>query len=158
MDPRSSRAAGWQTFSGIVLVIGGVFAMIDGLVAVNKASFFSANAVYAFSNLHTWGWIIFGLGVAGIVSGIAVFSGSQWARWLGVAVAAVSALGQLMFAQAYPLWSLMIMAIDFFVIYGLVVYGGRESAAAMAGYYEDTGRAPGTSEIGTIDEEHRRAA
>jgi hypothetical protein len=158
MDPRSSRATGWQTFAAVVLVIGGFFAMIDGLVAVNKARFFSANAVYVFSNLNTWGWIIFGLGVAGIVSGIAVFSGSQWARWLGIAVAAVSALGQLMFAQAYPLWSLMIMAIDFLVIYGLVVYGGRESVAAMTGYSEDTGRAPGTSEIGAVDDERRRAA
>ncbi len=116
----------------MVLTIGGIFALIEGLTAVYKSSFFTANAVFVFSDLRTWGWIIFGLGVAGVISGLAVLSGSESARWLGVAVAGLSALGQLLFAQAYPIWSLMIMAIDFLVIYGLLAYGGRQSAAGAA--------------------------
>jgi hypothetical protein len=158
MDPRSTRTAGWLTFSAVVLCIGGLFAVIDGLVAVNQARFFSANAVFIFSDLNTWGWIIFGLGVAGIASGLAVFSGRQWARWLGIIVAGLSALGQLLFAQAYPLWSLMIMSIDFLVVYGLVVHGSSESVAAMSGYYEEESRATGTPDIGAVEDERRRAA
>ena len=35
-----------------------------------------------------------------------------------------------MFAQAYPLWSLIIIGVDILVIYGLAVYGGRVAEAA----------------------------
>jgi hypothetical protein len=151
--PTRSRGANWVWFSAIVLIIGGAFALIDGLVAVYRSSFFTANAVYVFSDLRTWGWIIFGLGVAGVASGFAVLSGREWARWLGVAVAGVSALGQLLFAQAYPLWSLMIMAIDFLVIYGLVAYGGRDYAADER-YEHSQSSATGTGETA----QDRRAA
>ena len=156
MDPRSTRGAGWLAFSAVVLVIGGLFAMIDGLVAVNQSRFFSQNAVFIFSDLKTWGWIIFGLGVAGIASGVAVFSGRQWARWTGIIVATASACGQLLFAQAYPLWSLMIMTIDFLVIYGLVVYGSRQSIREMMGYYEEEETTVGTPDIGSVEDEERR--
>lgn len=132
MGPRASRGTGWVGFSSVVLTIGGIFALIEGLTAVYKSSFFTANAVFVFSDLRTWGWIIFGLGVAGVISGLTVLSGRESARWLGVTVASLSALGQLLFAQAYPVWSLMIMAIDFLVIYGLVAYAGRQSAAGAA--------------------------
>jgi len=132
MEPRASRGTGWVGFSSVVLTIGGIFALIEGLTAVYKSTFFTANAVFVFSDLRTWGWIIFGLGVAGVISGLTVLSGRESARWLGVTVASLSALGQLLFAQAYPVWSLMIMAIDFLVIYGLVAYAGRQSAAGAA--------------------------
>ena len=132
MEPRTSRGTGWVGFSAVVLTIGGIFALIEGLTAVYKSTFFTANAVFVFSDLRTWGWIIFGLGVAGVISGLTVLSGRESARWLGVTVASLSALGQLLFAQAYPVWSLMIMAIDFLVIYGLVAYAGRQSAAGAA--------------------------
>ena len=119
-------------FSAVVLTIGGIFALIEGLTAVYKSSFFTANAVFVFSDLRTWGWIITGLGAAGVISGLAVLSGSEAARWLGVTVAGLSALGQLLFAQAYPVWSLMIMAVDFLVIYALVAYAGRQSVVGAA--------------------------
>ena len=103
MDPRATRGAGWIAFSTAVLIIGGAFAIIDGLMAVYRSRFFSSSAVYVFSDLKTWGWIVFGLGVAAVAAGFAVFTGAAWARWLGVAVAALNAIAQLMFAQAYPL-------------------------------------------------------
>ena len=64
MDSRATRGAGWIAFSSAVLIIGGAFAIIDGLMAVYRARFFSSSAVYVFSDLKTWGWIVFGLGVA----------------------------------------------------------------------------------------------
>ena len=38
--------------------------------------------------------------------------------------AGLNAIGQLMFAPAYPWWSLAMFAIDILIIYGLAVYGG----------------------------------
>jgi len=164
MYARSRRGEGWITFSVVVLVVGGTFAIIDGLVAVYRSRFFSSSAVYVFSDLRTWGWIVFGLGVAAVVAGFAVASGREWARWLGIAVAGVNAVAQLMFVQAYPLWSLMIMAIDILVIYGLTAYG---STGAQEAYVHqetketsritaDTARR-GETTTETRDEESRAA-
>ena len=93
MDSREPRASGWQTYSGLVLSFGGLFAAISGLTAVYRSSFFSSDAVFLFSDLNTWGWIIFSLGALGIISGLAVFSGREWARWTGIAIAGLGALG-----------------------------------------------------------------
>jgi hypothetical protein len=58
-----------------------------------------------------------------------VFTGAQWARWFGIAIASLSAIEQLLFVQAYPWWSLAVFALDVLVVYALAVYGGRPRAA-----------------------------
>jgi hypothetical protein len=164
MDTRDTRAAGWQTFSGLVLALGGIFAVIDGLMAVYKSSFFVGNAVFVFSDLKTWGWITFGLGVLAFVAGVAVFSGREWARWTGIFIAGLAALGQLLTAQAYPLWSLMLMGIFVLAGYGLAVYGVRDtSSRASSGYrYETrtttTESSERPSDISDVSDRDRRAA
>ena len=57
------RGFGWLAFAGYVLIIAGVFSMIDGIVALANSSFFTANAHFVFSSLRTWGWIILALGI-----------------------------------------------------------------------------------------------
>jgi hypothetical protein len=161
MDTRDTRASGWQAYSGIVLALGGVFAVVHGLMAVYRSTFFANDAVFVFSDLNTWGWIIFSLGVLGIASGFAVFSGREWARWTGIAVAALGALGQMMVAQAYPLWSLMITGMYLLAVYGLAVYGVRDSAATGSvsrGETTISETSRGQSGISEVSDRDRRAA
>jgi hypothetical protein len=164
MDSRETRAAGWQTFSGLVLALGGIFAVIDGLMAVYRSSFFAGNAVFVFSDLRTWGWITFGIGVVAFASGIAVFSGREWARWTGIFIAGLGIVGQMLTAQAYPLWSLMLMGIFVLAGYGLAVYGVRESSSRSSrGYrYETTTTTNESSErpssVSDVSDRERRAA
>ena len=67
-----------------------------------------------------------------------------------------------MFAQAYPLWSLMIMGVYILAVYGLAVYGVRESAAESAGSYRyestTTETSQGPSGISDVSDRDRRAA
>ena len=42
MEPRVGRGAGWVAYSAIVLGIAGIFGIIDGLMAVYKSTFFTA--------------------------------------------------------------------------------------------------------------------
>ena len=117
--------------------------------------------MFVFSDLNTWGWITFGLGALAVASGLAIFSGREWARWIGIAIAGLGALGQLLTAQAYPLWSLMIMGVYLLAVYGLAVYGVRDSVASSAGYRSETstseisGRPTNISDVSDRD---RRAA
>jgi hypothetical protein len=42
----------------------------------------------------------------------------------------LNAIDQMLFIQAYPFWSLMIIAVDVVAIYGLCAYGSRANLAA----------------------------
>ena len=53
--------------------------------------------------------------------------GSPWGLVAGVVIAGVSAIVQLGFLAAYPVWSILIIALDVVVIYALIVHG-RELA------------------------------
>jgi hypothetical protein len=121
-----ARGAGWLTLAATMLGLAGTFNIIDGVVAVSKSKFFAPHAVYVFSNLHTWGWIVMILGIVQLLAAGAIFSGSEFARWFGILAAGLNAIGQLMFVQAYPWWSLSLFAIDIMVIYALSAYGGSQ--------------------------------
>jgi hypothetical protein len=119
------RGAGWLVFASAMLGLVGILAVIDGVVALSKSKFYVADATYVFSDLRTWGWITLIIGAFAIVAAMGVLSGSQFGRWFGMIAASVIAIDQFVFAQAYPLWSLLVFGSAVLVIYALAVYGGR---------------------------------
>jgi hypothetical protein len=62
------------------------------------------------------------------VAGFFVFSGAAWARAIGIVLAGVSAIANFLFIPYYPFWSLLMIALDIFVIWALAVHR-REVAA-----------------------------
>lgn len=128
-DQVVERGAGWISFAGVMLLLAGTFNVIDGIVAISKSRFYAADAVYVFSDLNTWGWIVLVLGVILLAAAWSVVAGGQWGRWFGVAAAGINGIGQLMFVPAYPWWSLAAFAVDVLIIYGLCAYGGRPDVA-----------------------------
>ena len=62
------------------------------------------------------------------MAGVFVFAGQVWARTVGVIVALVSAVFNLGFLAAYPLWSLIMIALDVMVILALTVHGSDVKA------------------------------
>jgi hypothetical protein len=117
---------GWLAFAGMMLGLAGTFNFIDGILALANSKVFTANAVYVFGDLRTWGWIVLVLGALQVVAGVAIFAGSELARWFGITVAGLSAIGQLLFIQPYPVWSIALFAMDIVIIYALAVYGGSK--------------------------------
>jgi hypothetical protein len=128
--PRTDKGVGWITFAALMLGFAGTFTLIDGIVALSKSKFYVDGAVYVFSDVRGWGWIMLVLGACTLVAAFAVFGGSQAARWFGVALAGINAIGQLMFLPAYPWWAMAVFAVDVLVIYALVAYGGRDYSEA----------------------------
>lgn len=123
---------GWVIFSGVMLFMAGLFGVIDGLVAiVNEEVFLVTDEQAIVVDVSTWGWVHLAVGVATLVTGLAVLGGQLWAVILGVFIAIVSATSQLLFITVFPWWSLAIMAIDVLVIYGLVVHGAAAAEAAQ---------------------------
>jgi hypothetical protein len=126
-EDESMAGTGWLSFAAIMLGFAGMFNVIDGILAVGNSKVYAANAVYVFSDLRTWGWIVLILGTLEIVAAFALFTGSKLAKWFGIVAAGLNAIGQLMFLPAYPFWSLALFAMDILIIYALAVYGGAKA-------------------------------
>src|SRR4051794_16220769 len=121
-----SSGVGWVVFAAVMLAFTGLWNLFEGIAAISSAHVFVANANFVFSDLNSWGWIVLCLGILQGVAALTLLSGSELARWFGIACASVNAIGQLMFAPAYPWWSIAMFSIDILVIYALAAYGGAK--------------------------------
>ena len=114
---------GMTTFAGVMLIIAGAFNVIQGLVALFQNEVYVAGPRYVFAfDLTAWGWTHLIIGAVVAAAGFAVLSGQVWGRSVGVAVAVLSMLANFLFVPYYPVWSLLIIALDFFVIWALIAY------------------------------------
>ena len=118
------------TFAGVMMIVTAVFNGIEGLVALfrNEVYVVAPRYVFAF-DLTTWGWVHVLVAVIVGIAGVGVMSGQLWARMVGIAFALVSMTTNFLFIPYYPVWSLLIITLDVFVIWALCVYN-RDAAAA----------------------------
>jgi hypothetical protein len=105
-----NRGFGWMVFAGALLLILGCTNIIEGIAAVSGSHFFAANAHYLIGDLNSWGWVVWLVGIAQGLTAVALLVKNQFARWLGVVFACLNALAQLLMIQAYPFWSLALLA------------------------------------------------
>jgi hypothetical protein len=73
---------------------------------------------------------VLGVGAVQFLTAFAIWSGSEWGRWVGIVSAGANAIVQMFFIPAFPLLSVTLFAVDVLVIYALVTYGGRRPARA----------------------------
>ena len=123
------RGAGWLAFAGTVLVVSGVFKIFDALWAFKYDDEVSeeVQTVLFENDLQSWGWVWLVVGIVLVLAGIAVVSGAEWARWLGIVTASVAAIAFLPWIYYQPLWTLLSVTLAVMVIYALATYGGRRS-------------------------------
>jgi len=117
----SPWAAGASTFGATIMIVVGIFQFAEGLIAViNGSKFFVNTPNYVFTfNATSWGWFHMIIGLAAAVAGGFIFSGNIFARSVGVALAVLSALSNFLWLPYYPVWAIVIIALDVFVIWGL---------------------------------------
>jgi hypothetical protein len=118
---------GWVAFAGIMMVLLGAFHIIDGLIALFQDEYFlvTRSGLAVDVDFTTWGWVHLIAGIIIVAAGIAVFAGQVWARIIGVLLAMLSAVVNLGFLSAYPIWSSIMILIDILVIWALTVHGGE---------------------------------
>ena len=80
------RGLGLVFFAAIMLLVVGLFNVIDGIAAIANSHLFVANAHYVFGDLRAWGWVVLILGLLQLLAGGGVMVGNQAARWFGIAV------------------------------------------------------------------------
>jgi hypothetical protein len=111
-------------FAGVMMILIGSFHAIAGLSGIIKDDFYAITPNYILEfDSTTWGWIHLIGGIVVLLAGISVFKGSVWARVVGVLVASISAIVSFAWIPIYPIWSLIIIAVDVAVIWALTVHG-----------------------------------
>jgi hypothetical protein len=58
-----------------------------------------------------------------------LYRGATWARIVVIILVALNAIGQLALLPVQPWWSLILLAVDFLVIFALTVHGKELKAA-----------------------------
>ncbi|HKF17690.1 MAG TPA: hypothetical protein VKF14_10935 [Candidatus Dormibacteraeota bacterium] len=128
MVTRQPIPSGWAVFAGTILLIVGIFNAIYGLVALfrPRAITVSGQGVIVW-DFSTWGWILLAIGIVQIAVSLGLFAVQGWARWMAIGVAGLSAVAQIAFFTAYPLWSLLVILLDVLVIWQLSMHWQPEA-------------------------------
>jgi hypothetical protein len=119
----SGLVHGLAVFAGVMMIMAGAFQAIVGLVGVFTNQFYAATENYVFQfDVTRWGFVHVLLGIVVLLAGLAVMSGRTWGRVVGIILAGLSALANFAYIPYYPVWSLLIIALDVLVIWALSVY------------------------------------
>jgi len=120
---------GWVAFAGIMMVVLGIFHALMGLVGLFEEDYYLVGESGLMVNVDytVWGWTHLILGLVVAAAGVALTRGETWARIVAVVVAVVSAITNLAFMSAYPIWSVIMITIDFLIIFAVTAHGDRNS-------------------------------
>ena len=113
-------AAGTSIAAAVILMTVGILQLLQGIAAVAENELFVVGVEYTFKfDFTTWGWIHIVFGVVIILVGLALLTGTTWARMGAIILAALSILVNFMWLPYYPWWSVLIIALDIVVIWAV---------------------------------------
>jgi hypothetical protein len=122
----SPWATGFAMFAGVLMIIAGLWAIILGISAILNDKVFVTTQGYLYEfDITGWGWVHLILGVLVGGAGIGIIQGATWGRVVGIAVASLSLLANFLFIPHYPVWSILIIALDVLIIWALIAYPSR---------------------------------
>ncbi|WP_405585945.1 hypothetical protein [Streptomyces sp. NBC_01092] len=135
--PGPAPASGWVTgslvFAGVLMLVSGLLAILQGISAIAEDDVYARIGDYVFkANLTAWGWILLCLGVVAVGVGAGILQGAWWARITGIFLASLSMVAHFLFLPYTPVWSVVMVGIDFFVILALALAPDASDAANAA--------------------------
>jgi hypothetical protein len=134
-DRKQAWASGGTILAATAMLIIGIYQVLVGIAAIARDTFFvitdtTRGAYYYDVDITAWGWIHVAVGAVVLVAGFFLFTGAMWARALAIGIAVVSAVANFFFLPYYPLWALLIIALDVFVIWAVANIGVSARRAA----------------------------
>lgn len=123
-ENRNGFAVGITVLAATLMFVVGLLHAVQGLVAIVNDTFYVVGNEWVFEfDVTTWGWIHLVLGALVVVAGAFVLRGAVWARTVGVLVAALSIVVNFAWLPYYPVWAVVIIALDVLIIWALTVHG-----------------------------------
>jgi len=116
-------ASGGVVFAGVLMLMNGVLAIFQGISLLAEDDVWARVGDYVYKvSLTGWGVILLCLGVLAAVTGAFILRDASWARMTGIFLASLSMLAQFLFLPYAPVWSVIMIGLDFFAIWALAVY------------------------------------
>lgn len=120
-----SAPGGVTLFAAVLLVIAGLLDVLRGISALAEDEVYIRTPDYVFKfDLTGWGVIELILGIVAIAVGIGLLQGMEWARMAGVALAGLLIVTSFLFLPYFPFWSIVLIALYGFIIWGLCTHDG----------------------------------
>ncbi|MCE3556546.1 hypothetical protein LWC33_34545 [Pseudonocardia sp. RS11V-5] len=122
----------WTTtfalFAAVLMMLAGACGVLAGIAAILHDEVVVGTPQYTYAlDLTAWGWIHLVLAVVLGAAGAGVLWGATWARAVGIAAAAINIVAHFAFLPHFPVWALVIIALDAIVIWALASYRGENA-------------------------------
>lgn len=122
----SGRATTFAVFAAILMMLGGVMGVLVGVAAILRDEIYVRTPQYVLAfDVTVWGWVHIVLALALGAAGVGVVWGRNWARVVGIGAAGLNLIAHFAFLPYFPIWSLVVIALDLLVIWALAVYPGE---------------------------------
>jgi hypothetical protein len=124
--------AGWIVFAGTMMMLLGALHVFQGFVALFNDTYFVApkSGLTIHVDYTAWGWAHLLMGALVVAAGAGLLAGQMWARIVGVGLAFLSCIVNVAFLAAYPVWSMIMVAVDILVIWAITVHGSEMKTAS----------------------------
>src|SRR3954451_19461553 len=121
MASQHSRAwTGWIVFAGIMLMVISSINIFEGFLAlISNERVVATRGNFVIVDMTSWGWTLVLSGVVMLGVAIGLLAGAGWARITSIVVIGLHAAAQVLWIGAYPIWSLLMIALDTIVLFAL---------------------------------------
>jgi hypothetical protein len=126
----SPASVGGMMLASVLMIFSGLITFFDGIVGIIHGSFFPTVSNYAF----TIGPV--GRGIVNLILGALIFAagfslmlGMFWARVVGITLAVLIGIYNFLILPWYPIWSIILIALNVYIIWALA-RGGRRPGRA----------------------------
>jgi hypothetical protein len=126
---RQVVAAGTSIGAGALLFTTAVLTVLQGIQALvdHRPLIIGSNYVYKF-NATGWGWIHIATGIALGIVAIGLIAGAVWARITAIVMACISIVVMFMWLPYYPMWSVIVIALDVIIIWAVATRDTTEAS------------------------------
>ncbi|HEX5744492.1 MAG TPA: hypothetical protein VFX84_03540 [Candidatus Saccharimonadales bacterium] len=120
-----ANLSGWVSFAGILLILRGIAEAFVGITALVNNQYLlisegNQELITTVGNTTPWGLVHLAVGVVVLATGFSLLHGSNWARLFAIIFTGAAFLVSLAFLAVFPLWAIIALIVDGFILYGLV--------------------------------------
>jgi hypothetical protein len=113
--------SGWFTFGAVMFGLAGISNLLWGIGALDSKRYLPEDGLLA-SNLEVWGWISIIWALLALTGSVLLFIRNPWSAGVAIILATLNAAFWLFAIPVLPIWSLVVIAIDVLIIYGLSMH------------------------------------
>lgn len=117
---------GWVYFAAVLMMLAGILQTIVGFMIISNDTMLidAGNGVVILSVVQ-WGWLHALFGIIVFLSAFSLMGGRAWGRLIAAILLIVSTVANFTSLEIYPVWSVVIIAMNLVILYAVLVHGGE---------------------------------